>query len=288
MRKIFLIILGIYCHLLWGQQYFQQGTVWKTLWTDSSTGSFTGSVTSYYLEGTEIIDDVEAIGLYMVDSDAVNPLQIPQKIALIREENGKVYFYNIHHPSGGWYILYDFTLEVGQYAEIYDIPYGYSNHLPVKAKVKCIEKEKLEGYENLECMTVFDVSCPYEELEQRYKNKWIVGISSLKGLTSNIWFNMLGGGCSLQEVTYKGEILYSNNKSGIKRIEENNFHYIQEGDNIVIKGALPNSTIQLFSLNGTIVKSFEVNSDGISIISELPIGIYLLRHNNSIIKLLKR
>lgn len=184
------------------QKLFTDGMKWRTQIYGTHEPGEVKSIEVVTIEKTQ---DENCFHMYRSYEDNTSDREL---IAVIKEEESKVYFKPNGFKSSEWYLLYDFSLKPGEGCFIYS-PLTFSkNSEPYKTYVKCIGiDEKFNGdWSLLRLEEYTDDSCS----NILGNGSWIIGLSSLKGILYNNRFEVDGFGSLLLEVSDNERILYSN------------------------------------------------------------------------------
>lgn len=195
-----------------GQNHFTDGMKWRTQLYGTHEPEVVKSIEIVTIEKTP---DDNCFNMYRSYEDNTSDREL---IAVIKEEESKVYFNPNGLKSSEWYLLYDFNLKPGEGCFIYS-PLAFSKDSePYKTYVKCIgiDEKFNEDWSLLRLEEYNDDSC----LNIIGHGAWIIGLSSLNGILYNNRFEVDGFGSLLLEVSDDEKILYSNKHSGIIEITD--------------------------------------------------------------------
>lgn len=217
MRRLVLMLSVALSFVAMGAtNYFTEGTVWYTLMHpdyngDGDTGHHHVMVKTWLERVPECWNlDVEDNVLIICQTTVnENGEEINGKKSIpgmVKVEEDVVY-YRRHPLIDNWEVMYDFFLDKGDNVEVCHIPVIWPNtYDAILYKEHCIERGAVEGYPELEMITVEETSPDGE----KGTGEWIAGIGSTKGLIHNCMYaRMLGGGSSqLVKVEHNGKTIY--------------------------------------------------------------------------------
>lgn len=268
--------------LIFGQECFTNGTEWIT------------KITTPGNPQTELIKIEKLDG--MVNTDGYNALKmyceyesIPDSKTLlyyVRTEGDKVFFRLPDDDSGTWYLMYDFGLVAGEGCYLYCPLYTdkENNNTPLKDYVKCISWTKGETSDIyiMDAEEYEDNTCSGLTLDGI---RWFDGISSVRGISSNIGLGMISGSFSrLIEVKNGDRVFYSDNTTSISKVSHTHLRYRVDGLNINLSGTEVSDKIQVYYTNGALLGNFTANGNSINI--RVPnSGVYVLKLKNTTISI---
>lgn len=269
MRNIFtLIAFAMMPMLATAQTYFKDGTTWKTRLGSTLSADNTIYYNTYAkLNGTETVDGYQALKLFYYEEAESEP----QLYAYIRTDDDKVYFKPANAAKDTWYLMYDFGLKVGESCEVYSA-WNIDNYPNLtESSIKCLDIQKDENsgfakmllkeyYEGFDCGTFV----------------WYKGLSSELGLLWNNGCGVDGIGRKLMEVSYNGDVIYSDNTTNVENVSTGGLKTSVSGKNVTITNISKPERVELFSADGKLVKELVVGKETANII--LPAnGIYILK-----------
>ena len=269
MRNIFLLIaFTIMPMLVTAQTYFKDGTTWKTRLCGTQSADNVVYYNTYAkLNGTETVDGHQALKLFYYEEAKPEP----QLYAYIRTDGDKVYFKPANAAKDTWYLMYDFGLKVGESCEVYSA-WNIDNYPNLKeSHITCLDVQKDEN-------SGFDKMLVQESLEGIDCGNfvWYKGLSSDLGLLWNNGCGIDGIGRNLMEVTYNGEVIYSNNTTSVENVATGGLKISVSGKNVAVTNISKQERVELFSADGKLVKELVVERGAANII--LPTnGIYILK-----------
>ena len=211
-KRFILLILAFIPFLMNGQNHFTDGMKWRTQLYGTHEPEVVKSIEVVTIEKTP---DDNCFNMYRSYEDNTSDREL---VAVIKEEDSKVYFNPNGLKSSEWYLLYDFNLKPGEGCFIYS-PLAFSKDSePYKTYVKCIgiDEKFNEDWSLLQLEEYKDESC----LNIIGHGSWIIGLSSLNGFLYNNRFEVDGFGSLLLDVSEDEKILYSNKHSGIIEITD--------------------------------------------------------------------
>lgn len=212
MKRIILIMLAFIPFIMNGQVHFTDGMKWRTEFSGTHTPEWVTSIEVVTIEKT--LDD-NCFNLYRSDEDNTSEREL---IAVIKQEESKVYFNPNGYKSSEWYLLYDFSLKPGEGCYIYNPVVLSKDSEPYKTYIKCIgiDEKFNEDWSAMLLEEYTDDSCLYI----LGTGSWITGLSSLNGILHNNRFGDDGVYTRLLDISCGERIIYSNKPSGISEITD--------------------------------------------------------------------
>ena len=268
--------------LIFGQECFTNGTEWITKITTPGNPQ-TELIKIEKLDGMVNIDGYDALKMYCEYES------IPDSKTLlyyVRTEGDKVFFRLPDDDSGTWYLMYDFGLVAGEGCYLYCPLYTdeENNNTPLKDYVKCISWTKGETSDIyiMDAEEYEDNTCSGLTLDGI---RWFDGISSVRGISSNIGLGMISGSFSrLIEVKNGDRVFYSDNTTSISKVSNAPLRYRVDGLNINLSGTEVSDKIQVYYTNGALLGNFTANGNSINI--RVPnSGVYVLKLKNTTISI---
>ena len=202
--------------------YFTEGTVWYTLVHPDYTGDgdtgYRNVVQKTWLESVpecwnlDMEDDLLIICQTTLEENGDEADGKKSILGMVKVEEDVVY-YRRHPLIDNWEVMYDFFPVGGDNAEVCYLPGIWPNTYDAQLyKEHCVAREAIDGYPELEMITVEETSPDGE----KGTGEWIAGIGSTKGIMHNCMYGMkLGGGSStLIKVEHNGETVYEASPSG--------------------------------------------------------------------------
>lgn len=281
-RLVISIAMVVLPMLIFGQECFTNGTEWKTKITTPGNPQ-TELIKIEKLDGMVNIDGYEALKMYCEYES------IPDSKTLlyyVRTEGDKVFFRLPDDDSWTWYLMYDFGLVVGEGCYLYCPLYTdkENNNTPLKDYVKCISWTKGETSDIyiMDAEEYEDNTCSGLTLDGI---RWFDGISSVRGISSNIGLGMISGSFSrLIEVKNGDRVFYSDNTTSISKVSNAPLRYRVDGLNINLSGTEVSDKIQVYYTNGALLGNFTANGNSINI--RVPnSGVYVLKLKNTTISI---
>ncbi len=269
MRNIFaLIAFAIMPMLATAQTYFKDGTTWKTRLCGTQSGYNTVYYNTYAkLNGTETVDGYQALKLFYYEEEKPEPILY----AYVRTDGDKVYFKPTNAATDTWYLMYDFGLKAGESCDVYSA-WNIEDYPKLRvSQIKCLDIQKDEN-------TGFAKMLVQENLEGFDCGTfvWYKGLSSDLGLLWNNGCGVDGIGRKLMEVTYNGEVVYSNNTTSVENVSTGGLKTSVRGKNVTVTNISKPERVELFSADGKLVRELVVGKGTANIL--LPAnGIYILR-----------
>ena len=281
-RLVISIAMAVLPMLIFGQECFTNGTEWITKITTPGNPQ-TELIKIEKLDGMVTIDGYDALKMYCEYES------IPDSKTLlyyVRTEGDKVFFRLPDDDSGKWYLMYDFGLVVGEGCYLYCPLYTdkENNNTPLKDYVKCISWTKGETSDIyiMDAEEYEDNTCSGLTLDGI---RWFDGISSVRGISSNIGLGMISGSFSrLIEVKNGDRVFYSDNTTSISKVSHTHLRYRVDGLNINLSGTEPGDNIQVFYTNGALLGNFAAKGNSINI-SVPNSGMYILKIKNTTISI---
>ena len=281
-RLVISIAMVVLPMLIFGQECFTNGTEWITKITTPGNPQ-TELIKIEKLDGMVTIDGYDALKMYCEYES------IPDSKTLlyyVRTEGDKVFFRLPDDDSGTWYLMYDFGLVAGEGCYLYCPLYTdkENNNTPLKDYVKCISWTKGETSDIyiMDAEEYEDNTCSGLTLDGI---RWFDGISSVRGISSNIGLGMISGSFSrLIEVKNGDRVFYSDNTTSISKVSNAPLRYRVDGLNINLSGTEVSDNIQVYYTNGALLGNFTANGNSINI--RVPnSGVYVLKLKNTTISI---
>lgn len=277
--SILIVILGFFCIDIKAENYFKEGVEWIV--EIVPTYPLSSYEKSYKLIKSS--EDIEADALALLDCRSGNTE------ALIKTENEKVYFRWIDAIDDQWYLLYDFSMLVGDEYDVYNAWYQVDpTDLPRSSQVKCLEINEADSkYDNWKTFSLREYTKRDEWVGER-DLIWISGIGSVKGPLDNTTLNLDGDGTSLlRMVKLDDKVIFKMPTNGVNSLnKEQEFNFSVKGGQLVFTGVSIPKDIVIQTVNGQLVTCKKVfDKNYISII--LPYkGIYVVQTEDSIHKII--
>lgn len=281
-RLVISIAMAVLPMLIFGQECFTNGTEWITKITTPGNPQ-TELIKIEKLDGMVNIDGYDALKMYCEYES------IPDSKTLlyyVRTEGDKVFFRLPDDDSGTWYLMYDFGLVAGEGCYLYCPLYTdkENNNTPLKDYVKCISWTKGETSDIyiMDAEEYEDNTCSGLTLDGI---RWFDGISSVRGISSNIGLGMISGSFpQLLEVKNGDRVFYSDNTTSISKVSNAPLRYRVDGLNINLSETEPGDNIQVFYTNGALLGNFAAKGNSINI-SVPNSGMYILKIKNTTISI---
>lgn len=281
-RLVISIAMAILPMLIFGQECFTNGTEWTTKITTPGYPQ-KDLIKIEKLDGMVNIDGYDALKMYCEYES------IPDSKTLlyyVRTEGDKVFFRLPDDDSGTWYLMYDFGLVVGEGCYLYCPLYTdkENNNTPLKDYFKCISwtKDETSGIYIMDAEEYEDNTCTGLILDGP---RWFDGISSIRGISSNIGLGMRAGSFpQLIEVKNGDRVFYSDNTTSISKVSNTPLRYRVDGLNINLSGTEAGDNIQVYYTNGALLGNFAAKGNSINI--RVPnSGVYVLKLKNTTISI---
>lgn len=280
-RLVISIAMAILPMLIFGQECFTNGTEWITKITTPGYPQ-KDLIKIEKLDGMVNIDGYDALKMYCEYES------IPDSKTLlyyVRTEGDKVFFRLPDDDSGTWYLMYDFGLVTGEGCYLYCPLYTdkENNNTPLKDYFKCISwtKDETSGIYFMDAEEYEDNTCTGFLDGPR----WFDGISSVRGISSNIGLGMRAGSFpQLIEVKNGDHVFYSDNTTSISKVSNTPLRYRVDGLNINLSGTEVSDKIQVYYTNGALLGNFTAKGNSINI-SVPNSGMYILKIKNTTISI---
>lgn len=281
-RLVISIAMAILPMLIFGQECFTNGTEWKTKITTPGYPQ-KDLIKIEKLDGMVNIDGYDALKMYCEYES------IPDSKTLlyyVRTEGDKVFFRLPDDDSGTWYLMYDFGLVTGEGCYLYCPLYTdeENNNTPLKDYFKCINwtKDETSGIYFMDAEEYEDNTCTGLILDGP---RWFDGISSIRGISSNIGLGMRSGSFpQLIEVKNGDRVFYSDNTTSISKVSNAPLRYRVDGLNINLSGTEVSDKIQVYYTSGALLGNFTAKGNSIDI-SVPNSGMYILKIRNTTISI---
>ena len=281
-RLVISIAMAVLPMLIFGQECFTNGTEWITKITTPGYPQ-TELIKIEKLDGMVNIDGYDALKMYC---EYENKPDSKTLLYYVRTEGDKVFFRLPDDDSGKWYLMYDFGLVAGEGCYLYSPLYTdkENNNTPLKDYVKCISWTKGETSDIyiMDAEEYEDNTCSGLTLDEP---RWLDGISSTRGISSNIGLGMRSGSISrLIEVKNGDRVFYSDNTTSISKVSNAPLRYRVDGLNINLSGTEVSDKIQVYYTSGALLGNFTANGNSINI-SVPNSGMYILKIKNTTISI---
>ena len=281
-RLVMSIAMVVLPMLIFGQECFTNGTEWITKITTPGYPQ-KDLIKIEKLDGMVNIDGYDALKMYCEYES------IPDSKTLlyyVRTEGDKVFFRLPDDDSGTWYLMYDFGLVTGEGCYLYCPLYTdkENNNTPLKDYFKCISwtKDETSGIYFMEAEEYEDNTCSGLTLDGI---RWFDGISSVRGISSNIGLGMISGSFpQLIEVKNGDHVFYSDNTTSISKVSNTPLRYRVDGLNINLSGTEVSDNIQVYYTSGALLGNFTAKGNSIDI-SVPNSGMYILKIKNTTISI---
>lgn len=281
-RLVISIAMAVLPMLIFGQECFTNGTEWITKITTPGNPQ-TELIKIEKLDGMVNIDGYDALKMYC---EYENKSDSKTLLYYVRTEGDKVFFRLPDDDSGTWYLMYDFGLVAGEGCYLYCPLYTdkENNNTPLKDYVKCISWTKGETSDIyiMDAEEYEDNTCSGLTLDGP---RWLDGISSTRGISSNIGLGMISGSFpQLLEVKNGDRVFYSDNTTSISKVSNTPLRYRVDGLNINLSGTEVSDNIQVYYTNGALLGNFTAKGNSINI-SVPNSGMYILKIKNTTISI---
>ena len=281
-RLVISIAMAILPMLIFGQECFTNGTEWKMMIRSIEYQPKTSFEISK-LDGMVNINGYDAFKMY---SEYENKPDSKTLLYYVRTEGDKVFFRLPDDDSGTWYLMYDFGLVTGEGCYLYCPLYTdkENNNTPLKDYFKCISwtKDETSGIYIMDAEEYEDNTCTGLILDGP---RWFDGISSIRGISSNIGLGMRAGSFpQLIEVKNGDRVFYSDNTTSISKVSNTPLRYRVDGLNINLSGTEVGDNIQVYYTSGALLGNFTAKGNSIDI-SVPNSGMYILKIKNTTISI---
>ena len=249
------------------EMYFNDGMTWNVAYTSTASPDGDYYPATVSLNGTETINGFEALKMYEAHDGETAEL-----IAYIRVDGERVYFTKDGYESNEWYLLYDFSLKVGEGC---NVSYLYSDDYPPESTyIRCIDICKDDSFNGFEQMIVEEFKD--SSLSVNYgKGVWLKGLSSEKGVTWNNRLNADGGGCILLSASNGDEIIYQKESANANKLIFEGLMVNTIGSNIYISNTDENTAVSIYSVAGSCIYSTVASTSAQATLPNK--GIYILK-----------
>lgn len=273
-KLIFAILLTCICMPMFASEnYFRPGTAWvMECWTFPNNEKW---LVDEFIENEIIVDGQQVLPLYFSkhgDKDSKTLLYY------VRSEGDKVYWRYIEHDYPEWHLMYDFSLADGETSIITRLssnPGSVSN-----VSVKCLRTEYDPTYKS-DIMEMEQIENHIPGIET---GVWIKGIGSLTGPTINI-FGLDGATSRVIEVKSNDTTVFQAPTSSVKENGVTEANVEINGSEIILSGVKEGECVNIYDLNGKLIKSSTINSS----VSRVPVefsGVILVSIGAKTFKLL--
>ena len=268
--------------LIFGQECFTNGTEWTTKITTPGNPQ-KDLIQIEKLDGMVNIDGYDALKMYCEYESIPDSKTL---LSYVRTEGDKVFFRLPDDDSGTWYLMYDFGLVRGEGCYLYCPLYTdkENNNTPLKDYFKCISwtKDETSGIYIMDAEEYEDNTCTGLILDGP---RWFDGISSIRGISSNIGLGMRAGSFpQLIEVKNGDRVFYSDNTTSISKVSNTPLRYRVDGLNINLSGTEVGDNIQVYYTSGALLGNFTAKGNSIDI-SVPNSGMYILKIKNTTISI---
>lgn len=255
------------------QMYFKDGTTWQTRITGTHQyDNIIWSNTYATIDGTENVDNYQAMKMFCYDDD-----NITHKLyGYIRTDGDKVYIKPVNSTEKQWFLMYDFSLGVGEGCYVYGAYNIDQNPDKHKSYIKCIGIGS-EAESGLATMTIEE----YYETESGEKQslgtfKWYKGISSEMGVLYNVGLGLDGIGKQLMTVSNNDNIIYQRTTTSVSDMPDNRFSVTLNGRYVSLNNIESPCELSLFTADGKRICQFAVKGKSTELY--LPeSGVYILK-----------
>lgn len=268
MKHIITILVASISMIANAASCFQVGMKWTVQYVGSHLSEPVYTTKILSLVGDTIVGDKPAIKMY---SNYDEPNAIQELVAIIREENNKVYFWS--EPTEDWYLMYDFTLQPGEGTVVYSTRRLEKDNIPFNSYMLCIDQhddDMCPGHTvlGMEEYKVNDLAQP------RGTGNWIDGIGSSRGVLENNMYYVDGMGSKLIEASINGTILYKSLPSGLNNTVSEPFSLTLKDNCLTVYGGNAGDTIHLHTIDGKKIATGTLTTGFFSI--SLPKGIFVI------------
>lgn len=281
MRQL-LIILALIMTMtpVYGESYFQDGTIWKTVRGYSSEPNQKDEYQQVYLESETSSEDGRIFKVYSGD-----PTGKHEYICKLKDSGSRVYFKE--EASDEWYLMYDFGLGVGDTSCVYTPKWAFGTESgPISTYVKCVGEE-VYAQDSTPCTSLVLEEYGDENYEICYgKGYWLKGLGSVNGLVENCRFENLDGmGSRLYEVICENKVVFSLSTMSAKpTFEKKDISIECNGKTFFINCKSTISKVTVYSTDGRILHTYCPATENFSGSVEQP-GVYIIAVDDTISKI---
>lgn len=270
--------MALFPFVMNSQDYFTDGMTWRMHVTGTTSPTPTSSIE---LVTIEKMPDADCFNMYYSREDNLSDRKL---VAVIKSEDGKVYFKPSDVMDSEWYLAYDFTLNPGDGCYIYSMLQTSIDTLPYKSYIKCVGRQ--ENWENRQ----FDLLQVEEHTDHNCSfvigsGAWLAGVSSMNGILYNNRFGDDGRSSTLISVeNSNNQILYSNPQAQTSDISDiaDDFIKVKDLDLYITVKNTTSGTI--YTQDGILLGNY--NFTGTTTQIKLPCkGVYILKLGNRSIKI---
>jgi hypothetical protein len=204
MKRIILFFLVLSAAVCRADNYFVDGMKWECVVSGDAYPypypELDFVYETVYLEGTEIVNGVESLKMWMIRDHDESTAEV---ISHIYTDGDKVFF--LEPYTGEWRLMYDFGMKEGSVNEI--TAYRTPSNTVHSSILKCASVYNSDEYGGLEVLSLDEYE--YEGAEYHENGKWLNGIGSVNGVLMNSEFNYDGiGGRLLKAILPNNEVIY--------------------------------------------------------------------------------
>lgn len=254
--SIFSIIISSFAILAQDIMYFQEGTQWIVeIYPDDPNEHYeTETLTLQSIPGA----DSNIFALY---TDVPRENYFDAHCLNIKVDGEKVYFHLVDDtcvvPSAddkGWYLMYDFGLEIGETCEVYNanaMRY-YNDPAICKETLKCIESVGPEIKESFCNMYM-------ENLAGGERGVWLKGVGAIGGPLNNCGFGS-DGGSRLIGLIDNGKEIFNTPSASVNDIKDHtDFLIIKNGMTVTIPNLESDRTCYVYSVDGKLISIIDLS-----------------------------
>ena len=255
--SIFTIIIFSFAIRAKDVMYFQEGTKWIVeIYPDEPYKPYmTETLTLKSIPGAE----PNILALY---TDLPNEYYYDAHCLNIKVEGEKVYFRLVDDtcvvPSAeqeGWYLMYDFGIEVGETCEVYNANAMRFHNDPAKCKatLKYVEFAQFEEIGSFLYMIM-------EELPYNERGIWLKGVGANAGVLYNCHFGYDGRGSKLVGLIYDGKEIFYNPSTAVKNVtDSSDFQVIVNGLTLIISASELCQPCYVYALDGKLLSVIDLS-----------------------------
>lgn len=280
MKKLLFLLVFFLPFLASGENFMKEGMKWDVRTNGTHQPENAGF--SYTTVSIDKANDggTELLGFYRTESGTPEP----KLTGYMKTEGEKVFFRPLTADTD-WYLIYDFGLNPGEGATVYEAESLIDNELR-STYIKCTEIKESEVFNNQEIMMLEeypDESCT----SHADTGIWIKGVSSVMGVLYNNRFGVDGIGRTLMKAYDGDKVIYEYDPAGAGNITDSDECRIQlEGMTVTVTASTPQDAM-LYSNDGILLKKLQVSAQPSSF--TLPQkGIYILRAGKQSHRLIAR
>ena len=271
--SIFTIIISAFTILAQESMFFKEGTQWIVeLYPDNpNEPDVTETLTLQSIPGA-------APNILAVYTDRPSEYYFDAHCLNLKIEGEKVYFHLVDDTAKvpqaddkGWYLMYDFGLQLGETCEIYNANAMRFNNDPSICKVTLKYAEFVQTDE-------IGSLCNMIMEEQQYGERgvWIKGVGDTAGLLHNGFYGRDGGGSKLIGLICDGKEIFYDPSTSVTNIPDSpDFQVIKNGLTVTVSTLDLGRQGYVYSIDGKLVSVIDLSVSN-SFTVQAP-GFYILK-----------